>query len=131
LNPIEDAEVKEGAEASTVPVRQTIARSTGVRTKQMLIDEVTYKIIGAAMTVHTALGPGLLEKAYDACMADELTNAKLQFIRQVRIPVRYRGVELSSEFKVDYLVAGCVVVELKAVDKLLPLFLDRVFTTPR
>lgn len=55
----------------------------------MLIDEVTYKIIGAAMTVHRALGPGLLEKAYDTCMRDELRKAKLHFTCQVKIPVSY------------------------------------------
>jgi GxxExxY protein len=86
----------------------------------MVINQVTERIIGAAIAVHTALGPGLLEKAYDACLFYELVRAGLQFEHQLKLPVTYREVHLEVGFRVDYLVENGVLVELKAVDKLLP-----------
>ena len=72
------------------------------------------------MSVHTAVGAGLLEKAYDSCFYYELANNGLQFEHQVKLPVTYRGIRVEAGFRVDYLVEKCVLVELKAVDKLHP-----------
>jgi len=83
-------------------------------------NEVSYKVIGAAMAVHSALGPGLLESAYEKALAHELTRRKLQYRRQVRLPVDYDGVKLSPAYKIDFIVENCVVVEIKAVEKVLP-----------
>jgi GxxExxY protein len=81
---------------------------------------ISYKIIGAAMKVHSALGPGLLESAYEKALAHELTNIGLQFRRQVQLPVEYGGVKLSPAYRIDFVVEDCVVVEIKAVEKILP-----------
>jgi GxxExxY protein len=85
------------------------------------VNEVTEAIIGAAICVHRELGPGLLESAYEACLAYELTERKLKFERQKSLPVVYRGVELDCGYGVDLLVENQVVVELKAVEALEPI----------
>jgi len=84
------------------------------------INEITERIIRTAMAVHSVLGAGLLEKAYDACFFYELSREGLQFEHQLKLPVTYRDIRLEAGFRVDYLVENCVLVELKAVDKLLP-----------
>ena len=84
------------------------------------INEVTDCIINSAMTVHSAVGPGLLEKAYEVCLAYELSVRNLHFERQVRLPVTYHGIRLDPGFRVDYVVENCVLVEIKAVDAILP-----------
>lgn len=86
----------------------------------MTIDDVTHQVIGAAMAVHTAVGPGLLEKAYDACLYHELSLTGLQFEHQLKLPVMYRSTKIDAGFRVDYLVENCVLLELKAVEKLHP-----------
>jgi GxxExxY protein len=86
----------------------------------MTIDELSFQIIGAAMVVHTELGPGLSEKAYDACLGDQLTACGLPFERQVRFPAIWRGRPLQSTFRVDYVVKKVVIVEVKAVQSIHP-----------
>ena len=87
----------------------------------MTINDITERIIRAAMTVRSAVGPGLLEKAYDACFYYELSKDGLQFEHQVKVPVTYREIRLDAGFRVDYFVENCVLVELNAVEKLLPI----------
>ena len=81
------------------------------------INEITEKIIGAAIVVHKELGPGLLESAYEACLAYELTQNGLNFERQKGLPLNYRGVHLDCGYRIDLLVETQVVVEVKAVEK--------------
>ncbi len=78
-------------------------------------------IIGAAMKVHTALGPGLLESAYEACLAYELEKLSLDVKQQLPLPLVYDGVKLEVGYKLDLLVNSSVVLELKAVEKVLPI----------
>ena len=79
------------------------------------------EIIGAAIDVHRQLGPGLLESAYEECLAYELSQRDIPFERQKAVPVVYKDVQLDCGFRLDLLVGGLVVVELKAVDKLAPI----------
>ena len=83
--------------------------------------DLTPEIIGAAIAVHRQLGPGLLESAYEACLAYELERAGLSIERQKPIPVVYDGVKLDCGFRADLVVAGRVVVELKCKDALHPI----------
>ena len=83
-------------------------------------NEVSYKVIGAAMAVHSALGPGLLESAYEKAIGHEFTRMNLKHRRQVPLTVEYAGVKLSATYRLDFIVADCLVVEVKAVEKLLP-----------
>jgi GxxExxY protein len=85
------------------------------------INELTEKVIGAAMEVHRALGPGLLESAYETCLARELAIQGIAFEQQVELPVVYRGVPLSCGYRLDFLVEGELILELKAVEELLPI----------
>jgi GxxExxY protein len=85
------------------------------------LDQITGTIIGAAIKVHRALGPGLLESAYEACLAFELTECGLGVEQQKGLPVIYRSVHLDCGYRLDLLVAGKVIVELKAVDHLQPI----------
>ena len=87
----------------------------------MKINEITQAIIGAAIQVHKILGPGLLESAYEACLAYELEKRGLHVERQKPVPVIYQEVKLDCGFRVDLLVEGRVVVELKAKDMLHPI----------
>jgi GxxExxY protein len=85
----------------------------------MLIEEeLTGEVIGAAIEVHKALGPGLLESAYEECFCHELGLRGLSFARQVDLPILYKGVALSSGYRLDVVVADAVLVELKAVERL-------------
>ena len=84
-------------------------------------NDVGETILGCAIKVHTALGPGLLESTYEVCLAYELQKAGLKLERQVPLPVIYDEVELDAGYRMDLLVADIVVVELKVVEKLLPL----------
>jgi GxxExxY protein len=83
-------------------------------------NDISYKVIGAAMRVHTALGVGLLEGVYEKCLSNEFTRASLQFRRQVRMPVVYDGTTITPAYKIDFIVENLVVVEIKCVERLLP-----------
>jgi GxxExxY protein len=86
----------------------------------MIENQITEKIIGSAIEVHRSLGPGLLESVYGECLAVELTLAGLRFERQRAVPIVYRGRTVAADLKIDILVEQQIVVELKAVERLLP-----------
>jgi len=92
------------------------------------VNEITEGVIGAAIEVHRTLGPGLLESAYELCLARELALRKFSFVRQMPVPLVYKGVELECGYVIDLLVDGSVVVELKSVDKLLPIHEAQLLT---
>ena len=82
---------------------------------------LTEAIIGAAMEVHRALGPGLLESIYEMCLCRELSIRGIPFERQVLIPVEYKGVKLDCGYRADIVVDGTILLEIKAIDSLLPI----------
>lgn len=84
----------------------------------MQINSITEKIIGAAVDVHRAIGPGWLESAYEACLAFELRDRDLSFERQKPLPLVYKGQVLDCGYRVDLIVEQLVVVEIKAVERL-------------
>ena len=86
----------------------------------MRFKELTEPTIGAAMEVHRHLGPGLLESVYEECLCHEFTTRKIPFQRQVQSRVHYKGLHLPSGYRLDLLLFDTVVVELKAVESLLP-----------
>lgn len=83
-------------------------------------DQITEKIIGSAIAVHKALGPGLLESAYEECLCFELAEAGLEFKRQVALPVVYKGVKLDCGYRMDVVVEESVIIEIKAVERIVP-----------
>ena len=87
----------------------------------MDINEVSGEVVDAAIRVHSVLGPGLLESAYEACLAHELRKRGLKVLAQVDLPVVYDGAIIDVGYRIDLLVEDCVIVELKAVEKVLPI----------
>ena len=84
------------------------------------LNELTEIVIGCAIEVHRALGPGLLEPTYEMCLCRELSLRNIPFERQKPIPVIYKGVKLECGYRTDVVVDGSVLVEIKAIDSLLP-----------
>lgn len=91
-------------------------------------DVVAKAIVDSAFKVHSTLGPGLLESVYETCMVHELSKRNLTFSRQVSLPVLYDGIRLDGGLRMDLVVENCVVVELKAVEQLLPVHKAQVLT---
>ena len=92
------------------------------------LDELTHRIIGAAVEVHSVLGPGLLESVYQECLTAELRRCQLDVERERCVPLKYKGQLIQSQLKLDLLVEGRVVVEVKAVDRLHPIYQAQVVT---
>jgi GxxExxY protein len=90
-------------------------------TEKERLNQITESIIGTAVDVHRALGPGLLESAYKACLAFELAQCGLKIEQQKPLPIIYRQVKLDCAYRLDFLVEKSVVVELKVVDSLAPI----------
>lgn len=84
----------------------------------MNLNEVSGQVVDAAMKVHTALGPGLLESAYEACLRHELEKRGLSTEQQVDLPVEYDGIRIALGYRLDLLVENQIIVELKAVERL-------------
>ena len=85
------------------------------------INQLTGQIVDSAMRVHSQLGPGLLESAYEACLAYELQRRGFRVLRQLALPVEYEGLRIDAGYRIDLLVEDVVVVELKAVEALHPI----------
>ena len=94
----------------------------------MRVNEITEAVIGAAIEVHRALGPGLLESAYEECLCRELTLRRIPFERQVSLPVEYKGLRLDCGYRIDLLADSQVVVEIKAVEELVPVHEAQLLT---
>ena len=90
--------------------------------------DITEAVIGAAIAVHRALGPGLLESTYEACLVYELTELGVALERQKALPVPYRSVLIDCGYRIDLLVGNEVIVELKAVERILPVHEAQILT---
>ncbi len=88
------------------------------RKLDLIEEELTGRIIGASIEVHKHLGPGLLENAYQICLARELNLRGLKYEKEKSLPIEYKGVQLECGYRIDFFVENSVVVELKAIDKL-------------
>lgn len=94
----------------------------------MRTNQITHDVIGAAIEVHRQLGPGLLESAYRECLSRELLLRGIQFEREKPLPVEYKGILLEAGYRLDFLVADCVVVEIKAIEALAPVHDTQLLT---
>ncbi|MBF0103279.1 MAG: GxxExxY protein [Desulfobacterales bacterium] len=91
-------------------------------------DKLSNEIIGAAIEVHRHLGPGLLESAYEECFCKELSIRKIEFERQKKLPVIYKGMNLDCGYRLDIVVKNLVIIELKAVNKIEPIHEAQLLT---
>ncbi len=98
------------------------------RNEPMVVNRITETVIGAAIEVHRALGPGLLEPIYEECLCKELALRGIPFVRQYSIPVEYKGSRLNCVYRLDLLVADMAVVEVKSVKDILPVHKAQVLT---
>ncbi len=94
----------------------------------MVDEEITRGVIGAAIEVHRVLGPGLLESVYEKCLGFEMTQRGIEFQSQVPLPIIYKGFPLESDMRLDIVLPGKLVVELKAVDQVHPLHEAQLLT---
>ena len=94
----------------------------------MDINQLTGKVIGAAIEVHKALGPGLLESTYEECLCHELQLGKIAYERQKPLPIEYKGVRLDCGYRLDLLVQGKIILELKACEKIDPIHEAQLLT---
>lgn len=92
------------------------------------LNELARVAVNAVYTVHKALGPGLLESVYEACLAQELKSSGLSVLRQVVLPIRYAGVELDEGFRLDILVERQLIIEVKAAAEMHPVFAAQMLT---
>ena len=95
---------------------------------EMDINRLTGEVIGAAIEVHKSLGPGLLESAYEECLCREMDLRNIMFERQKALPVEYKGVRLDCGYRLDVVVGDNLIVELKAVESLLPIHKAQLLT---
>ena len=99
-----------------------------MRAMDVITTPLGRKVIGCAIEVHAALGPGLLESIYQRGVAHEFTLSRVRFLQQVPLPVAYKGVDLGMGYRVDFIVDDQLVVELKTVDRFLPIHDAQIMT---
>jgi GxxExxY protein len=92
------------------------------RLTKKAISDISFRIIGCAMEVHSELGPGLLESVYQSCLIEEAASRGLHVESEIAVPIHYKGKLLAYPLKLDLLIERCIIVELKAVEVLLPVF---------
>jgi GxxExxY protein len=97
----------------------------------MEFDVLSRNVIGCAIEVHRTLGPGLLESTYRQCLAYELSHAQIPFQMEMPLPVRYKDVQLDCGYRIDLLVGGDLIVEVKSVETLLPIHQAQILTYMR
>jgi GxxExxY protein len=129
-----DAKVREGPQRtdemdeSTEPRTEISRRDPHDASNGPREEVLASRVLTCAFRVHSALGPGLLESAYEACLAHELAKAGLACERQVTLPVRYDGLELDAGYRLDMLVETTVIIEVKAVERLLPVHVAQLLS---
>jgi GxxExxY protein len=90
-------------------------------TTKKIVNEIAYQVVNCAIEVHKYLGPGLLESVYQKCMFEELKYRKISFSQQTTVPIIYREKSLDADLRLDFLVENLVVVEIKAIEGILPI----------
>ena len=94
----------------------------------MYYEELTNSIIGCAIEVHKTLGPGLLESIYSKCLSDELQSRGINFVTETSLPVSYKGRNLEMGYRLDFIIEDKLILELKTVEKILPIHRAQLLT---
>jgi GxxExxY protein len=102
--------------------------TVNIDAERQKLNELSGKVIGLCIEIHRELGPGLLESAYEECLAYELARAGLRFERQRALPVRYKEVQLDCGYRLDFVIEGVLILELKAVTELHPIHEAQLLT---
>ena len=112
---------------SRQPLRERV-RCVGMPLEKWKLEDATHEVIGALIEVHRHLGPGLMESAYEACVCAELSERGIRFEQQRPLPVRYKNAHVDCAYRLDLVVEDGILVELKAVERLLPIHEAQVIT---
>jgi GxxExxY protein len=107
---------------------RTRMNNTNIEDEKQQLNELSGKVIGLCIEIHRELGPGLLESAYEECLAYELSKTGLRFERQKPLPVRYKEVQLDCGYRLDFVIEKSLIVELKAVSELQPIHEAQLLT---
>ncbi len=99
-----------------------------METKKTEINKLTEKIIGLVIEVHRNLGPGLLENVYKKCLSYELKQAKIDFELEKELPIYYKGIKIDCNYRLDIIINKILILELKSVDKLMPVHEAQILT---
>jgi GxxExxY protein len=92
------------------------------------LDQLTYKINGACIEVHKSLGPGLIESVYHKCLKQEFILRGIKFTSEMTIPIHYKGIDVESELRCDFVIEDAIILELKAVETIHPIFQAKIMT---
>ena len=92
------------------------------------LDIMTYEVLGAAIEVHKELGPGLLESVYHKCLKRELDYRQIPYETELCVPIQYKDENIDADLRCDFFIDGCIVVEIKSVEKLKPIFEAQLLT---
>ncbi len=98
-----------------------------VITKQYLKD-IVYEVNGSAIEVHKSIDPGLLESVYHKCMKHELELRHINFKSELYVPINYKGMDINADLRCDFFIENCLVVELKATEKIIPIYVAQIIT---
>lgn len=93
-----------------------------------IVDKLSYDVLGAAIEVHKAIGPGLIESVYHDCLKHELSLRNISFLTELTVPIDFKGIKLAADLRCDLFVEGLLVVELKAVTGFVPIHQAQLFT---
>ena len=99
-----------------------------MRISKKYLSDLTYTLLGCFINVHKELGPGLLEKVYHQCLIEELKYEIISFKSELEVPIKYREKEIDTKLRVDLLIQNCLVVELKSVKEIQPIFEAQILT---
>jgi GxxExxY protein len=91
------------------------------RITKKLVNDIAYQIVNCSIEVHKELGPGLLESVYQKCLREEFNYRGINYVEQLKVPIKYRELTLDADLRLDFLVEDLIVVEIKAIEGLLPL----------
>lgn len=92
------------------------------------LDDLTYKVLGCCINVHKELGAGLLENVYHECLIEEFKYQNISFTSELTIPVSYRSINIETKLRADFLIENCLVIELKSVTEIKPIFEAQLLT---
>ena len=99
-----------------------------MRISKKYLSDLTYTLLGCCINVHKELGPGLLENVYHQCLIEELKYERISFKSELEVPVKYREKEIDTKLRVDLLIQNCLVVDLKSVKEIQPIFEAQILT---
>jgi GxxExxY protein len=99
-----------------------------MKISKQYLNDLTYKLLGCCINIHKELGPGLLENVYHQCLIEELKYERIIYLSELEVPIKYRGKKIETKLRADLLIEDCLVVELKSVKEIQPIFEAQLLT---